>query len=168
MIVGHGAIAKAITDRDDRIYFASGVANSLEMRNEEYLREWNLLAEQDTKKHLVYFSSLCVFTQDTRYARHKLEMEREVKRRFPRYTIMRLGNIEWAENPNQLIPFLKRKLKKREYFTIIDDYRHILSREDFDYWINHIPDWNCEMNVTGWRMKVAEIVGRYQQSKWTL
>ena len=163
MIVGHGAIARALTDRDDRLYFASGVADSQETRDEEYGRERALLHSQERFRHIVYFSSLCVFTQDTRYARHKREMEALI-RQFPAWTVMRLGNIDWAENPAQLIPFIRRKLRDREPFNIYDEYRHILSKDEFLYWVGLIPPWNCEMNVTGQRLKVADLIARYQGS----
>ena len=168
MIVGHGAIASVLTDRDDSLYFASGVANSSETRDDEFRREAQLLYDQDTHRHIVYFSSLCIFYQDTRYSRHKRLMESIVKEYFPCHTIMRLGNIDWATNPNQLIPFIKSKLKNREPFDIYDEYRHILDKREFLYWVDRIPDWNCEMNITGRLMKISEILERYQNSQWTL
>ena len=82
MIIGHGAIAKVLQDRDDRLYFASGVANSRETRKTEFEREIDLLGSQDRSLHIVYFSSLCVFTSDTLYARHKRWSERVVKNYF--------------------------------------------------------------------------------------
>lgn len=167
MIIGHGAIAKALTDRDDRLYFAAGVANSLETLEFEYQREKDLLSIMPKHRHIVYFSTLSIFTKDTRYTRHKREMEALVKE-WPHYTIMRLGNIDWAENPLQLIPFIKNKLITRERFVVYDEWRHILSKDEFLYWIDLIPPFNCEMNVPGERMKVSALIERYQQSKWTL
>jgi hypothetical protein len=39
MIIGHGDIAGAILDRLDRLYFASGVSNSVSATEPEYARE---------------------------------------------------------------------------------------------------------------------------------
>lgn len=166
MIVGKGAIASALKgrDRDDRIYFASGVPNSREWRQEEYAREASLLLSQPRHKRLVYFSSLCVFTVKSQYADHKKRMEELVQSTFPQWTVMRLGNAAWATNPCQLIPFIKEKLRSGSRFCLWDEYRHLLQQDEFLYWIDQIPDWNCEMNVTGERLKVSEIMARYQNS----
>ena len=45
MIVGRGLIASLFVnvDKDNVIFFASGVSNSLEVRDEEFLREENLI-----------------------------------------------------------------------------------------------------------------------------
>ena len=165
MIVGHGDIANVLTDRDDRIYFASGVSNSSEIRESEYRREegllFSLLTDSNKDRRLVYFGSLCIFYADTRYAEHKLTMERWVKRLFPFYTILRLGNITWGTNPHTLINFIKNKIRNREQFEIQDVYRYVVEKEEFLHWIGMIPDFNCEMNITGRRMRVADIVKEY-------
>jgi hypothetical protein len=45
MIIGNGIIANAVRsyDREDIIFFASGVSNSLETRVSEFEREFSLL-----------------------------------------------------------------------------------------------------------------------------
>lgn len=166
MIVGHGAIASALqeADKDDLLFFAAGVANSLETREKEYRREEKLLTSQDFDKHLVYFSSLCVFTSTDRYAAHKLRMESLVRWIFPHRTIMRLGNIEWAVNPHQLVPFLKRWDGAA---TLDTRDRYLLSREEFLHWVRLIPSWNCEMNVPGERLKPIDIARRLHESDLT-
>lgn len=168
MIVGNGDIAsvlKKIDNRLDRVYFASGVSNSQEDREEEYKREVSLLAKQDQSKHLVYFSSLAIFYGDTRYVRHKRIMERIIKEAFPLYTIIRLGNITWGNNPHTLINYFRHKIKKGEPFEIRDEYRYIVDKDEFLHWIGLIPNFSCEMNITGRRMKVAEIVKEYGNTK---
>ena len=161
MIVGHGDIASAIDDRVDFLFFASGVSNSREERSSEYQREIDLLLKQDKKKHLVYFSSLCVFYDDSRYAFHKKYMENLVKEKFKNYTIMRLGNITWGTNPHTLINFFKMQKKYGVALEVQDTYRFIVDKDEFNYWINKIPKWSCEMNVPGRRMKVIDIVKEY-------
>lgn len=163
MIVGNGDIAGVLSDREDRIYFASGVSNSSELRESEYQREIDLLWRQDRQvsKRLIYFSSLSIFYSDTRYAHHKKEMEDLVRNIFDNYTIIRMGNITWGKNPNTLINFIQNKIRTREPFEIQDVYRYVLEKDEFLYWINLIPDWSCEMNVIGKRMKVKDIVKEY-------
>lgn len=53
MIIGNGDVASVLQDRDDLIYFASGVSNSQETRGSEFRREKDLLFEQiDKQKRL--------------------------------------------------------------------------------------------------------------------
>lgn len=161
MIVGKGNISSVLKDREDRIYFASGVSFSGETRESEFRREIDLLMKQDRFSHLVYFSSLCVFYSYTPYARHKRLMERLVKGIFERYTIVRLGNIEWDENPHTLINYLRARKERGEPLVVQDVYRYVISKEEFLHWINMIPPWSCEMNLPGRMMKVSEIVEKY-------
>lgn len=161
MTIGNGDIAGVLNDREGFIFFASGVSNSGEKRESEYEREVDLLLEQDKNKHLVYFGSLCVFYSDTRYSRHKRTMEELVKTRFPHYTIMRLGNITWGNNPNTLINNMKHKIRNHQKLEIQDTYRYIVSLKELQHWLSLIPEWNCEMNITGRLMKVQEVLEEY-------
>src|SRR3990167_9066078 len=160
MIIGHGDIGQALkpVDRENFIFFASGVSNSQEKAESAYNREMSLLEEQDKIKHLVYFSSLAVFYEQTRYVQHKIEMEELVKRRFASYTIVRLGNIAWGKNPHTLINYLRNRAKQGLQLKILPVYRYIVEKEEFLHWMKMIPDWSCEMNIPGRRLKVADIV----------
>ena len=157
MIIGDGDIASALPNREDLLFFASGVSDSQETRESEYQREEDLLLKQDQGNHFVYFSSLAIFYSHTRYTKHKLKMENRVKEKFPVYTIIRLGNITWGKNPYTLINYLKAHPEAE----IRDEYRYICNEEEFLHWINLIPKWSCEMNVPGRRLKVSEIVKEY-------
>lgn len=161
MIIGRGDIASVLKDREDRIYFASGVSNSQETRRAEYEREKKLLLEQDPYRHLVYFSSFSVFYTNTLYAQHKRRMEKLVKDTFKTWTIVRIGNITWGNNPHTLINFLRNQINNGEDFVVQDVYRYVVNQEEFLYWVDMIPEWSCEMNIPGWRMKVAEIVEEF-------
>jgi len=161
MIIGNGDIASVLKDREDRLYFVSGVSNSAETRQSEYQREIDLLLKQDKTKHIVYVSSLCVFYLDSQYARHKRLMEDLIKENFKYYTIMRIGNITWGKNPHTIINYLTNRIKNGEPVEIRDEYRYIVDEDEFLYWINMIPPWSCEMNVTGKRMKIEEVVKTY-------
>jgi hypothetical protein len=165
MIIGHGDLASVLKDREDRIYFASGVSNSQEDRESEYQREIDLLMNQDTLRHIVYFSSLSIFYTDTRYTQHKLYMESLIKNNFDHYTIVRLGNITFGKNPHTIINFFKNKIKNHEKIEIQDTYRYIVDKDEFLYWINFIPEWNCEMSIIGRRMKVSNILEEIKQGK---
>jgi len=160
-IVGNGDIASALKDKPDFLYFASGVSNSLETREEEYKKEKDLLFSQNVYDHIVYFSSLSIFYKVSRYTQHKLEMEDIIKTRFEHYTIMRLGNISWGKNPNTLINHLRNEYKSGRPLEIQDVYRYIIDKDEFLHWVDLIPNWNCEMNCPGRRLKVKDIVKEY-------
>ena len=161
MIIGSGDIASVLPRRADRLFFASGVSNSLEKRESEFQREKNLLLKQNRKSHLVYFSTLAVFYGDNRYVKHKLEVEDLIRSQFPKYTILRIGNITWGTNPHTIINFFRARLEKGMPIKIQDTYRYVIDKDELLHWINLIPDWNCEMNIPGRRMKISEIVDEY-------
>lgn len=161
MIVGNGDIASVLPEREDLLFFASGVSNSQETREFEYQRELDLLREQDPEAHVVYFSSLAVFTGASRYVRHKRGMEEAIQEDFPAHTIVRIGNITWGDNPHTLINNFRTHLEKGEDLDIQDTYRYVVDQDEFKYWVDLIPPWNAEMNIPGKRLKVKEIVDEY-------
>lgn len=166
MIIGNGDIAAALreVDRDDRLFFCSGVSNSRETRESEFKREINLLADvvyRNRGTHLIYVSSLAVFYSDTPYAQHKRTMEYLVKKRCQSHTIIRVGNITWGTNPNTLINYLRARKSRGERLEIQDAQRYVIDKDEFLYWVNMIPTWSAEMNITGKRMSIAEIVSEY-------
>lgn len=165
MIVGNGDIASVLPDKKGWIFFASGVSNSSEKRESEYQRERDLLLQQNKKKHLVYFSSLSIFYRNTRYARHKKQMEDLVQAHFKQYTIVRLGNITWGKNPHTLINYFRNQIKKGRKPTVWDTYRYLVDKSEFLHWMERLPDWNCEMNVTGIKLKVKQIVNRIKSGQ---
>lgn len=146
MIIGKGDIATVLTDSEDITWFASGVSNSKEKDTRKFARELQLLMNQPKDKHLVYFSSLCTYWSKTEYARHKRIMEDTIKRHWQSYTIVRLGNIDWGINPHTLI----NHFKSHPDAITQPVYRHVVSLEEFKYWMQfiHINTKN-EMNIPG-------------------
>ena len=161
MIIGNGDIASVLPKKSRLLFFASGVSNSHEVRESEYRREKNLLLRQNRRVHLVYFSTLAVLYGDNRYVKHKREMEQIIKNEWARHTIMRLGNITWGTNPHTLINYFRQQLAKGKPIKIQDTYRYIIDKDEFLHWVELIPEWSCEMNITGKRMKVADIIDEY-------
>lgn len=157
MIVGSGDLGSILPDREDLLFFASGVSNSQETRESEYQREAKLLLEQPRNAHIVYFSSIGVLDGNSRYYRHKRDMELTIKTNFPLYTIIRIGNLDFGDNPHTLINYLRSHPNSE----IKDEYRYICSQEELLYWVNKIPKWSCELSIIGERLKVKEIKERY-------
>ena len=157
MILGKGDLASVLKDRHDLLFFACGVSNSQETNEAEYQREIDLLLNQSRDSHLVYFSTLAIFYSKTRYTTHKRVMEEIVKKNFKSYTIIRLGNITWGNNPHTLINYLKDNPQAE----LKDEYRYICEKDEFLHWMSLIPTWSTEINIPGKRMKVAEIYKEY-------
>lgn len=162
-IVGNGDIGSVLKpfNRDGWLFFASGVSNSQCKDEAEYQRERDLLLEQNTDLHIVYFSSLAIFYSDTRYTRHKRDMEAMIKLNFKKYTIIRIGNITWGNNPHTLINYLRDHVRAE----IRDEYRYVINKEEFLHWLDLIPEWSCEMNCPGRMMSVIDIVKEIEEGK---
>lgn len=156
-IIGNGDIASCLPKDTDKLFFAAGVSNSGETDEAEYKRELNLLMEQPRSSHLVYFSSLSIFYSKTRYARHKRWMEMMIKKHFPKYCIIRVGNIDWGTNPHTLINYLR----SHPDAEIRDEWRYIINKAELLYWVGLIPDWSVELNIPGRRLKVQQIKEEY-------
>src|SRR3972149_570186 len=80
---------------------------------------------------------------------------------FPKYTIMRLGNINFGKNPRTLLNHLRIRKALGKPLDIQNVYRYIVDKEELLHWINLIPSFSCEMNVPGRRMLVADIVREF-------
>ena len=119
MIVGNGLIASLFydVDREDVIFFASGVSNSLETELSEFQREEDLIREtftQNPDKLFVYFSTCSIYDSskaDSQYVLHKLRMEQIIAENCPKYLILRLSNaVGKGGNPNLLMNYLVRSV----------------------------------------------------------
>ncbi|MHA3044396.1 NAD-dependent epimerase/dehydratase family protein [Riemerella anatipestifer] len=127
MVIGSGLIASLFTnaDREDIIFFASGVSNSLEVREEEFMREEKLLRETISNhpdKVMVYFSTCSIYDSskvDSPYVRHKLKMETIVSNNSSSYLILRLSNVVGkGGNPNLLMNYLVRSVMNGEVINV--------------------------------------------------
>ena len=163
MIVGKGDIASVLNDREGTIFFASGVSNSNETRESEFMREIELLDKQDRTKCLFYFSSITVDdnqkVDSNKYLQHKLRMELLVKSNFENYNIIRIGNITWGSNPNTFINYIKNKKSKGESVQIKDEYKYIIDKDQLVMLTDNLPlIGQNTICVFGKMAKVAELV----------
>jgi hypothetical protein len=164
MIIGNGDIASVIKDRDGAIFFASGVSNSNEIREEEYDRERNLLLGQDNSKCIFYFSSITIDFIDqlekSRYLRHKKEMEDLIKANFQNYNIIRIGNITWGNNPNTFLNFIKRRLEDNEPVDIRrGEIKYMLDKDQFSLIIDNLPlNGKNQISIFGKMIKVEDLI----------
>lgn len=164
-IIGTGDIASVIIDREDVTFFASGVSNSKETDLAAFNRERVLLLHQPTNIHLVYFSTISVYYADSPYVHHKRKMERDIIAMFNSYTIIRLGNISWGKNPNTLINYLKAHPEAE----IQKVYRHIVDKDEFQYWLSMIRVGERDiMNVPGKRVWVPDLANNINFNNYPL
>jgi hypothetical protein len=171
MVIGNGDIAKALTDAGiDAGYvtfFASGVSNSRETRKEVYQREADLLNGQNINRHLVYFSSLSIYYSDSVYTHHKRTMEWRVTNGFNSYTIIRLGNITWGNNPNTIVNYFKDCHAKGITPELQDTYRYLITKDEFIHWVKMIRVGEKDiMNIPGEMVSINEIWRRVQDGKY--
>lgn len=159
MIVGTGNVASVLKDREDVTFFASGVSNSGEVNPKAFEREHNLLCSMPKDRHLVYFSSLSIYRDHNAYNVHKRLMEREVKKRFTSYTIVRIEVIAWGKNPTTIHNVFRMKLQMGQPIEIRPTFRYVVDKEEFLYWLSLIRVGEQEeMNIPGTRFDVLKIL----------
>ena len=185
MIVGKGLIASLFIahDRENTIFFASGVSNSLETRIQEFLREENLIKNTITEnpdKIFVYFSSCSIYDSSktgSDYVLHKLKMEQLIKNLCEKYMILRVSNaVGKGGNPNLLMNYLVRSIKSKETINVhtkatrnlidADDIRQItfmlLENKIFNKIVNVAYIHNYAI------IEILEIIERFYKTKLDL
>jgi len=156
MIVGNGDIASMLNDREGALFFASGVSNSGDVHKSEYTREWDLLQNQPDDLCCFYFSTISIFNKISNYTAHKIHMEFAVKARFRNCNIIRIGNIDWGDNPNTFLNYLRNK---KGPVTIRDEYKYMISKEQLLLLTDNLPlTGQNEINVFGRMAKVKDLI----------
>jgi len=128
MIIGNGFLAHNFSHYlNDRgvIFFVSGVSDSNEICESEFIREEQLLIESISKMNnelFVYFSSCYVTDKDMlniQYYHHKENMETIIESSVLNYIIFRLPQVVGnGGNKNNLINFLFRHIKNGKKFVL--------------------------------------------------
>ncbi len=185
MIVGRGLLASLFleNDREDIIFFASGVSNSLEIREEEFLREENLIRktiDENQDKTFIYFSTCSIYDSSktgSDYVLHKLKMEQIVKHSCDKYLILRVSNaVGKGGNPNLLMNYLIRSIINKETIDVhtkatrnlvdAEDIRNItfqlLDKSEFNKIINLAYIKNYAI------IEILEIIERFYNIKLNL
>ncbi len=127
MIIGNGLIANLFreNDRENVVFFASGVSNSLETDKSAFLREENLIrktVKENPNKIFIYFSTCSIYDSSKNgslYVNHKLKMERLVEDLAPKYVILRVSNaVGKGGNPNLLMNYLVNAFHQEKEITV--------------------------------------------------
>ena len=127
MIIGNGLIANLFReyDRENVVFFASGVSNSLETEKSAFLREENLLRktlEENPEKIFIYFSTCSLYDSSKNgsfYVNHKLRMEQIVEELSRNFLILRVSNaVGKGGNPNLLMNYLVNAFHQEKEITV--------------------------------------------------
>lgn len=185
MIVGKGLIASLFlnNDREDTVFFASGVSNSLENKQAEFLREENLIRkniEENPNRVFVYFSTCSIYDSsktNSDYVLHKLKMEQIIKNLCEKYLTLRVSNaVGKGGNPNLLMNYLIRSIKNKETINVhtkatrnlidADDIKKItfklLDEQAFNKIVNVAYTQNYSI------IEILEIIERFYDTKLDL
>src|SRR5258708_6696896 len=115
------------------------------------------------REGFIFFASGVSNSQEKRLSEYKKEQEKLIKEWFEHYTIVRVGNINWGNNPHTLINYFKNAMKNGDLYHVESVYRHIIDKEEFLYWMELIPEWNCEMNIPGEKVWVPDLVKELEE-----
>ena len=127
MIIGNGLIANLFreNDRENVVFFASGVSNSLETEKSAFMREENLLRktlEENPEKIFIYFSTCSIYDSSKNgsfYVNHKLRMEQIVEELSRNFLILRVSNaVGKGGNPNLLMNYLVNAFHQEKEITV--------------------------------------------------
>lgn len=140
MIKGNGLIANAFknSDSDEFVFFASGVSNSLETDENQFIREENLIRKtirENPGKTFVYFSTCSIYDSSKNgspYVNHKLNMEHLVASECENYLIARASNaVGKGGNPNTLINYFVDSIQNQKPINVhIHATRNLIDVED--------------------------------------
>ncbi len=149
MVVGNGMIANrfmSYKDDDDVIIFASGVSNSKDTVEENFIREFQLLhktVSDYTDKTLVYFSTCSLEDNDLAlapYVIHKKTVEEFIKRNVAKFYLFRISNLAGtSNNPYTLLNYFIFNILKNLPLTVWKNaYRNIIGIDDMFSIANHL------------------------------
>jgi len=162
MVIGNGMIANRFAsykNTDDIIIFASGVSNSKETVEENFLREFTLLKKtikEHPKNILVYFSTCSVEDTDLAlapYVIHKKKVEAFIKQNAAKYYLFRISNLAGtSNNPYTLLNYFVFNILKNHPLTVWKNaFRNIIGVDNMysliDYFLREKENINATINI---------------------
>lgn len=185
MIIGRGLIASLFHDNDsnDIIFFASGVSNSSETDEKQFLREEKLIyetLESAQDKLFIYFSTCSIYDSsktESFYVLHKLKMEEIIKQKADKFLILRVSNaVGKGGNPNLLLNYIIRSVISNQQINVhtkatrniidVEDIRkltlEIIDSNNYNRIINIAYPYNFSI------VEILEIAERYYDKELNL
>lgn len=159
MVIGNGMIANRFVDYkndQDKIIFASGVSNSKDIVEQNYLREFELLdktIKNNPGKTLVYFSTCSVEDKDlqsTPYVIHKKNIEKFIEQTAAKFYLLRISNLAgMSNNPYTLLNYFIFNILQDNPLTVWENaYRNIIGIDDLFSIADHILKEEKKSNTT--------------------
>ena len=148
MVVGNGMIAHRFSsykDDNDTIIFASGVSNSKDTIDANFIREFELLekfVKQYPDKTVVYFSTCSVQDSDlaaSPYIIHKKRIEKYIRENAEKFYLFRVSNLGGiSNNPYTLLNyFIFNILAGQQLQVWTKAYRNIIDIDDMYATVNY-------------------------------
>lgn len=149
MVIGNGMIANRFmsykSDRD-KIIFASGVSNSKDTVEQNFLREFELLdktIKANPEKALVYFSTCSIEDEDLQnapYILHKKAIENFIKKNTSSFYLFRISNVAGiSNNIYTLLNYFIFNILQNNTLTVWKNaYRNIIGIDDMFLIAHHI------------------------------
>lgn len=159
MVIGNGMIANRFSEYkndEEKIIFASGVSNSKDTIEQNFLREFELLnttIKHNPGKVLVYFSTCSIEDeelQNTPYVIHKKIIEEFIKKNVSKYYLFRVSNLAGvSNNPYTLLNYFIFNILQNHPFTVWKNaYRNIIGIDDMYSITDYILHQNIFLNTT--------------------
>jgi hypothetical protein len=178
MIVGNGLIAKAFNnyDKEEYIFFCSGVSDSKSISDDGFLREANLLkkviSEADKEQCIIYLSTCSIdddYLKDSPYVTHKRAMERLLATSAACYLVVRTSNVVGQHANNKTIfSYLVNKIRSGEPFELwVNAVRNFIDVDHLTAFIDrYLQDGakNTVIQLPGpEKLNVLEIVNKIEE-----
>lgn len=159
MVIGNGMIANRFMDyKNDKniIIFSSGVSNSKDTVEKNFLREFYLLTQtikNNPGKTIVYFSTCSVEDSDlalSQYVMHKKKIEKFIEQNVERYYLFRVSNLAGvSNNPYTILNyFIFNILSGHSLMVWKNASRNIIGIDDMHSIINYFLREEKVMNTT--------------------
>ena len=134
MIIGSGLMAIACNgiDREDVLFFASGVSDSSEKDDREFQREENMLFTNIEKYHNKVFIYFGAIGGGELYLRHKYKMQSIILQKTNNFIILNLSQVVGhGGNANTLFNAFRKSLLKGEEIKVYRDcFRSLIDIDD--------------------------------------
>ena len=144
---------------NDFIIFASGVSNSKDTIEQNFLREFELLNQtikDNPGKTLVYFSTCSIQDNDlasSPYVIHKKKIEEFINQNTPSYYLFRVSNLAGiSNNPYTLLNYFILNILQDHPLTVWKNaYRNIIGIDDMylvvNYFLHEKKNVNSIINI---------------------
>jgi nucleoside-diphosphate-sugar epimerase len=160
MVIGNGLIANKFlpkySTQNNTIIFASGVSNSKSIDQNEFEREYNLVAQtlrDNPAKCFIYFSTCSVYDAEestSQYVIHKKKIEELVTESANPFYIFRVSNLVGSTtNKNTILNYLFSTIQNNMPFNLwINASRNLIGVDDMYAIIDEIINTKIYLNST--------------------